>query len=170
MNILFLLLFYLFNHPQEPSTIKVYYMTDDPWGWLGDSAYSADQLMQDYPNCLIIENKRDLSLLNLTLNTPSLLLHNNDKEKDMFDYSIDARFVIQITLNSSQNTIILGMEPSDVCLYNSIPFINSDYYNRVCHYLSKKDRSFRKWYKLHYHCGQWHFYYWKTDKQVNRIE
>lgn len=140
-----------------PSQIIIYYMTDDPWGWLGDSAYLPEDLMKDYPHCLMINAVADIKKLGFP-KTDTMSLHEYYDYSPNHSYSTDARFVIQFIWSTHTSSIILGTSPLDINLFNNTPFVDEEYYNLVAKYVASKDRKFKKWYRRHYHKSEWHFF------------
>ena len=144
-----------------PSQVHIYYMTDDPWGWRGDSKYNPDDLMNDYPHFLTITSASVIKQLAFPqIDTVEL---NNHYGSIPNNYCPDARFVIKIIWDSHIEMIVLGTSPSDISQFDSKPFVNENYYKFVSRYIAKHDNIFKKWYKLHFHKGKWHYYYWRSE-------
>ena len=83
-------------------------------------------------------------------------------------YYFDSRFVLLLDNDSKVDTIAFGSGPMAYIRINDDYLQNDSCYNATVSYIANNNRYFRKWYRRHYHKGEWHFYYWRKDKKVSR--
>ena len=139
-----------------PQTIRIYYMRNDPWGWVSDMSYPAYRLIQDYPSPIIDKEEKDIVPLIPTID--STRLSNRRPDKHMF--LSDSRIVVLLDYSAKVDTIALSSAPHlDIRFNDELYFIDENYYNTVVKYIATKDKTFRKWYQRHYHKGKWYFMY-----------
>lgn len=147
----------------NPRALRIFYMSDDPWGWLSDSSYPAAELIKDYPHCLHIKDSVTISLLLPSID--SLNLVKTQKSSDSFFF--DTRFVVLIDdYYYDVDTVAFGSGSMGLIRVNNDYYQDRAYYNRIVGFIAKNDHHFRKWYRAHYHAGEWHFFNWRTEKKT----
>lgn len=159
----------LSSSAQKPERIMIYYMRTDPWGWISDKQYGIEDLIRDFPDCLMVTSRKEIGQLMYRPDSSKIVDNDIIPKKDRYDYW-EARFALYMIYPSKVDTLILSNWPSREHLYNQDCFVDEAYYNNVVEFISKKDKKFRKWYRAHYHKGVWHYFDWRFERKIIKNE
>ena len=163
---------------QLPDSIRIYYYqeaideyygggTESPWGWIADSAIPACQIIEENPDYLLIKDTCIISKLLPSDVISKRLLSDEDRlNNNWYSEWSDSRFVLLLYSPEKTDTLSLPLMDHFPIRYNTdYSFVDPEYYKTVVSYIAKRDRKFRKWYKLHYYDGKFHFF---LDKQLDK--